>query len=1035
MRRVALGPSLRRVLLGSLATSVLAGAAAPALAAGEKPISLPAGSLEQALGALSAQTGDQLLFPPELVAGRRAPALTGRYTTEAALRRLLGDAPIEARRTAPRMVVLKPRKAPSGRAPRAPSPSDETATARPFADEAATPPRAASADAAGRGPADAPPTTTAEAVTLETVEVTGSHIRGAGVSASPLRVLSSEDLLRTGQATIAGALNTLPQVYGGQGTEGTVATNADTVGGNSTFATGINLRGLGANATLVLVNGRRVGGTGGAGDYADVSNIPGIAVSRVEILLDGASATYGSDAVGGVVNIILRRDLDGGEVRVSGGTGRDGTPREFQVGAVLGHVWGSGSVLLAYEGYQRDALAAKDRPYTVSADLRPFGGTDRRTTLAFPGNVVARDPATGVSGPFYGIPAGQTGVGLTPGAFQAGVLNRVSRQTGQDVLPAQRRQGGYVAVRQDLGDRIELSGDARYGFRAARIHNGPQTSTLTVGRANPFFVSPNGATSNQIQYSFLGELPNPLIRATAENVSASFGGRLRLSRDWEASGYLALAQEIDETHAGGFVNSAILAEALGNVADRPETAYAAVRDGYFNPYTGTAANPVSVTSAIGSGFSTTRATSRVRSANLQADGPLFRLPGGAVRAAFGVNARRETFARRGTSFTSTPLPAPQAPLSTSRRVEALFAEVRAPLVGDDNARPGVEALELSGAVRTERFSDFGRTVDPKFGVVWAPVQDLRLRATYGQSFRAPGLTQLFALQSVTALGLTLDGRSVQTLAFQGGNTELQPETAETWTAGLDYQPAWSPGTRLSLTWFDTDFKNRIGRPVQENLTGALTDPRFAAYVRRVSPATNPADLALVNAALALPIATSSALLNPPASYVAIVELRTVNTGQLHIRGLDVQASHEWSAFGGRLTLSGDATRIFDYDQRLTPNAPSIDLAGVTTYPAKLRGRLSADYSRGPVSGGVSLNYVGGSRDLAGTRVDDQATVDLQLRLKAPEGRLAGTTLSLNVRNVFDKAPPFYDNPFGFAYDPANADVVGRFVRLQLTRSW
>lgn len=1025
------GFQLRSVLLASLSAATLA-VAAPALAAGERAINLPAGSLEASLAALASQTGEQLAFPHELVAGKRAPAVSGRLTVDQALAKLLADTDVQATRGGPRLVVLTRR----GGAHSTPSPAERegavrSGSSRPFGAEAASalPTETAIDDRPLRlAPPPAP-------TTVDEVQVTGSHIRGAVMSASPLRVLDSDDLQRTGQATIAGALNQLPQAYGGQGTEATVATSADPVGGNSTYATGINLRGLGANATLVLVNGRRVSGTGANGDYADVSNLPSIAVSRVEILLDGASATYGSDAVGGVVNVILRRDFRGGEIRLSGGTGRGDTPREFQLGVALGHVWESGSVLLAYEGYRREALSADDRGFAASADFRPEGGPDRRSTNAFPGNVVAVNPATGVSGPFFGIPVGQNGVGLTPGSFQAGVLNRNSRQEGFDILPRQTRQSLYLAGHQDLSDRIEVSGDFRYGFRAARNQSAAQTSTFTVSRANPFFVSPNGAASNQIQYSFRGELPNPMIRATAENFSASFGGRARLPRDWETTGYLAWAQEIDETHSTGFVNSAILAEALGNVADRPETAYRAARDGFFNPYTGVAANSVAVMSAIGSGFSGTRSTSRVRTANLQADGPLFRLPGGEVKAAVGVNARREHFERTGASFTSTVVPAPQASQSTSRRIEAAFAEVRVPIFGEDNARPGVAGLELSGAVRVERYSDFGRTVDPKVGVVWAPIADLRLRATYGQSFRAPGLTQLFAAQSLTAIGLTLDGRSVQALAFQGGNTELQPETADTWTAGFDYSPSWSSGSRLSLTWFDTDFRNRIGRPVNENVSGALTDPRFTAFVRRINPATNPADLALVNNALSLPIVVSSALLNPPTSYVAIVELRTVNTGQLRIRGLDVQASQEWEALKGRITVSADATRLFDYDQRLTPAAAAIDLVGIASYPARLRGRLAADYSRGWVDAGVALNHISRFRDLNGRRIDDQQTVDLHLRVKAPTGRFEGTTLGLYVRNVFDKDPPFYDNGFGFGWDSANADVVGRFIRLQLTKSW
>jgi len=1024
MRRVALGSSLRRVLLGSLATSVIAAAAGPALAAGEKALRIPAGTLEEALGALSAQTGDQLLFPPELVAGRRAPALNGQYTTEQALRRLLGDEPIEARRTGSRVVVLKPRKTRAS----APTPAPEDAGTRsPFAGEATLP--AADPPVATAEPAPTRPVP----VTLETVEVTGSHIRGAAVRASPLVVLDREALDRSGHATLAGALNALPQSFGGLNTEGTVATGADTQGSNSTYASGVNLRGLGSNATLVLVNGRRVGGSGFSGDFADVSTLPNIAVSRVDVLLDGASAIYGSDAVGGVVNIILRRDLEGGEARMSAGVGADGSPREFQVGAVLGHGWSSGNLLLAYEYHQRDPLAAAERSRTASADLRPFGGSDRRLTTAFPGNVVARDPATGLNVPFYGIPPGQNGVGLTPSSFQVGALNRTSRQDGQDVLPGQRRQSVYAAFRQNLGDLFEVSGDLRYGFRAARARTSASVATLTVGRANPFFVSPNGAASNQIQYSFAGELPNPIARATAETLTASIGGRLRLPADWSADGYLAFAQEIDEARNKGVVNTAILSEALGNVADRPQTAYSPLRDGYFNPYTGLAANPTSVTTALGSGFSNNRTRSQVRTANLQADGPILDLPGGDLKLALGVAARRETFLRGGMSYTSTVAPFPQARVSGERDVLSAFAEARAPIVGPANARAGLVDLELSGAVRVEDYSDFGRTVDPRVGLAWSPTTSLRLRATYGRSFRAPGLNQLLIQESISPIRLSLNGADVLTLSRQGGNPELEPETADTWTAGLDYRP--SPRTRLSVTWFDTDFKKRISRPVNDNLDGALEDPRFADFVRRVSPTTNAADRALVEALLASPNATATAGLFPATDYVAIVDLRNVNTGELRVRGLDVQASHDLPAWGGRLTLSADATRLFDYAQRLTPAAPSIERLGLVGLPVKLKGRVSADWSRGWLSAGLSVNYADALRTPAGARVDEQTTVDLRLRLTPSDAALDGTSLSLSVRNLFNAAPPFYDNPTGYGFDPANGDIIGRFIRVELTRRW
>ena len=1036
MRHVQ-GPAsrFRSICLGSLSAAALAAAAAPALAAGERQINLPAGSLEASLAALASQTGEQLVFTPDLVAGRRAPAVSGRLTVDQALSRLLARTDVEAARGGPKLVVLKRRRT----SPAATAGSTPPETGRRFFAD-----RTAGADGRSDAPPDEsaappseplpPPQLPPPPTLVDEVRITGSHIRGAA-PAAPVTVLDRVAIDRSGHATIAGVLNQLPQSFGGANTEGTVATGADGQGSNTSYATGVNLRGLGSNATLVLVNGRRVGGSGTAGDFADLSGLPGIAVSRIEVLLDGASAVYGSDAVGGVVNIILRRDLEGGELRASAGVGASGSPRERQVGAVIGHGWRGGGLLLAYEAYQRDPLAAADRRYTRSSDLRPLGGSDWRVTTAFPGNVVARDPATGVVGPYYAIPAGQAGVGLRPGDFRAGQRNLADRQAGLDVLPGQRRQSVYVAAYQDVTDQLELSADARYGFRAARTHISPPIATLSVGRANPFFVSPDGAASARIQYSFEGELPNPLIRATAETLTASLGGRYRLARGWAADGYAAFAQEIDEARSSGLVNTAILAEALGNVADRPQTAYSPARDGFFNPYTGRAANAPAVMAAIGSGFTNNRTRSQIRTVNLQADGPLLRLPGGELKAALGVSGRRERFVRGGSSFSSAVTPTVVRGSSGARDVAAVFAEVRAPLFGDEAARPLLETLELSAAVRAEHYSDFGDTLDPKVGVIWSPARGIRLRTTYGESFRAPGLNQLLSQETVSPVIFSVDGRDVLALTRQGGNPDLEPETAKTWTVGLDLRPAWWPSGRLSVTAFDTTFKGRISRPVNDSLAAALTDPRFAPFVQRLSPATRAQDLAVITALLNSPNALPTAGLFPATDYLAVVDLRNVNTGQLHVRGIDADITQELEAWGGRLTLAANATRLLDYEQRLTPVAPAIERRGRVGFPATFRGRLSADWTRGPVAAGASLNHLSGSRDATGRRIEAQTTVDLRLRLTGATGRLEGTSAALTVRNLFDVAPPFYDNPLGFAYDAANADVIGRFIRLELTRAW
>ncbi|MFZ5685695.1 MAG: TonB-dependent receptor domain-containing protein [Pseudomonadota bacterium] len=1025
MRRVVSGSGLRRVLLGSLATSILVATAAPASAAGEKPIAIPAGPLEQALGALSAQTGDQLVFAPELVAGRRAPAVAGRYSAEDALARLLAGSGIAATRAGPRVIVLKAR-APAGPAPAAPP---EAPGERPFA-------TADPARADPPAPVRTAPVAAAEIPTVAEVRVTGTHIRG-GSPAAPVLVVDQEAFLRSGHATVAGALQALPQNFGGESTDATAAVRADPLSTNSGYGVGINLRGLGSDATLVLVNGRRLAGSGNRGDFADVSSLPAIAVERVEVLLDGASALYGSDAVGGVVNVILRKDLDGGEVRLRAGSGDNG-PREGLAAVAVGRTWEGGRFVAAYEGYRREALAAAKRRFTATADLTGLGGADHRDSFSYPGNVVRTDPVTAAIVPFWAIPAGSTGVGLRPGDFQAGVVNRFNQNQGLDVLPDQRRHSAWLALEQDLSETLTVSGDLRYGFRRARTHTQPPTATLAVGRGNPFFVSPNGAASNQIQYSFGGLAPNPLATAGVESLAGSLGAELTLPRDWRVDGYGAFAQETIETTQTGGVHSGILAEALGNAADNPATAYSAARDGFFNPYASVPGgnNPATV-AAITSAVSKSRYRSQVGSLNLQADGALFRLPSGPVRAALGAQARRETFRARGSNYASTPAPVPTRGFTEDRTVASAFAEVHAPLVAEDPDRRGLHRLEVSAAVRAERYSDFGTTVNPRLGLQWAPAAGVLVRATYGESFRAPALMELYSPQLFASNIVTRGAERVRNISKLGGNPDLGPETARSWTVGIDLEPRAISNLRLAVTAYETRFKDRIDRPLVSAPRGTiLTDPAYAPFVRLTSAATNPDDLAALAELLASPLFNPALGVFAPAEYGAILDQRYVNTAGLTVRGVDAQASYALPAFGGRLQLSANGAWLLDYERAVTPAAPFVDFVGQVANPARFRSRVAADWTGGAWSLGAAWNHVSGFRDGAGGRIRAQDTVDALVRLTAPaEGRWAGLSATLSVRNLFDRAPPFYDNPSGFGLDAANADVVGRFVSLQLAKSW
>jgi len=986
-------------------------------------VDVPAGSLESALLVLARQTEHQLFFSKELVAGRRAAALKGRFAPEDAAQRLVAGADLSVSRAGPHLLVLE-RKPP---APATRQPAQGVDAERPFA---------TSGDGPGAVATAAGPETAAAPTLVDEVLVTGSNIRGAR-TASPVIVLDRAELERSGHATLIDALRALPANFGGGAGEGAVTTGADRQARNASYGTALNLRGLGNNATLVLINGRRMAGSGTFGDFVDVSLIPTGAVERVEVLLDGASAVYGSDAVGGVVNIILRRSFAGAETRVLGGLGTRGEPGQAQVGHTFGADWAGGSLVASLEWQRRENLPGAARDFAATSDLRALGGHDWRSTNSFPGNILVVDPVTRALVPGFAIPAGQSGLGLRPADLVAGAANRQNQRQGVDILPKQTLASLYVGARQSVGPRLELSGDIRLASRRFRAHATPAASTLTVTRANPFFVSPTGAASHQIAYSFAGDLPNPVSSGTSETLAASLGGTLTLPHTWKAEAYGVFAQVIEENRNANLINSVALNEALGTTADRADTAFSAARDGFFNPFTGVAgANNPAVAAYVGSGFLNLRNRGRVAAVNLQADGPIWDAPGGAVKLALGAQARREGLRRRGVLYVASAAPTAQVPTDVERDVVAGFAELQVPLVGPGNARPGLERLELSLAGRVEHYEGVGTTANPKVGVLWAPGGGLQLRGTYGRSFRAPALRESGDPEQYNPQMLALGGGRLLTLTLSGGNPDLKPETAQSWTVGADWRPARWPGLRLSVTGFDIRFKDRIDQPVQRNLANALSDPTLAPFITRISPATNAADLALIQGYLASPALNSLSGVFAPEAYGAIADNRYVNTARLRVRGLDLSAGYAFDLGEDRLALGASATWLLRYEQQVTSATPRLDRVNVAGFPLRFRGRATADWTRGPLTLGVAANHVNAYRDSLGARIRSHTTFDLQARLApAEQGAFKGVSALLTVRNVFDRDPPFYDNSLGVGFDAANADPVGRFVALQLTRAW
>lgn len=999
------------LVLGSAMTIALSPASAT-----DRAFAIEAMPLRAALEQYAEATGRQLLYSSDLVAGLNIAGMRGRLSEDEALRRLLMKTGLRARAIGSNTWVIE-------RNPQAPVTGTQPTSPRP------APKRRVPA------PASTPLATGAMA---PDIVVTGTNIRGSNAGPSPVITIGRDEIDRSGKGTIAEVLAALPQNFGGTGTEDTSLVSSDHYELNSGLGSSANLRGLGSDATLTLINGRRVAGSGGKGDFTDLSTIPTGAVERIEVMADGASALYGSDAVGGVINIILRRDFNGAETRVRVGSVTSGSARDYLASQLFGRTWSGGHVLLAYEYQHRDALPSSDRRYAASADLRPLGGSDFRTFYSDPGTILAFNPATGTFIPRYAIPAGQDGTHLTLADLKPGA-NLENPRPGTDLLPDQIRNSVYATAEQDLASWISLYAEGRYANRRFHFTSPSPQTLLVVTPGNPFYIDTDGSGVGYIGYSFGDELGPVRTQGHVTAYSGTGGATINPGGDWQVDIFGSYAREVTRNRNDGLINSTALSEALGSTPDNPATNYSAARDGYFNPY-GDKANNQAVLDFVGEGFQAERDDSRLITGSVKADGTLLHLPGGPLKLAIGGQVMRQTLGIDHQSFYSGTVPATGKPARDARTVFAGFAELAVPILGPDNALPGFRRLDLSIAVRHEHYSDFGSTTNPKIGLVWEPVAGFRLRGSYGTSFRAPGLTDLSAPYAIVNTQLPNgNGGYSPVIYLGGGNPGLKPERARSWSFGVTLAPAAVKGLRLEATWFRTLFSQRIGTPVSEQILKTLVDPSFSPFVRRVDPANNSGDLAAVQALINDPASYVSHSL-PPTYFQAIVDGRVVNTSSIDVQGIDVTVSQHLTLGASSVSLAVNGSYLIDYKTRITPTAPTLDQVNMLGFPNDFRARGSLDWSHGHWGTTLTGNFLSGFTDnvsVPARPVGSWTTFDLQIRYetRATSGWRRGLTFSVSAQNLLDTDPPFVNQSSGIGYDASSADPLGRFVSLQLIKRW
>ncbi len=956
---------------------------------------IPSGTLDAALHRYARVTGRQLLYKGEVVRGRSTKGVDGAFTADAALDQILRDTGLDTRQPATNVFVVEfaQRSEPSGQA-----------------------------------------TPVADSPSAGDIVVTGSNIRGAAGQTAPLQTISRADLARSGRATFADAIAALPQNFGGTGNPVASLSGADRSTLNNSVAPAANLRGFGSDATLTLFNGRRVAGTGGRGDFTDLSAVPTLAVDRVEILTDGASAIYGSDAVGGVVNLILRNRLDGVEGRLRGTTATDGSFRNGIVGIAAGHGWSSGGILIAYEFEHRDSLSALDRIYTATGDLRAFGGTDHRSYLSVPGTLLSYDATARAYLPAYAIPLLPAGVQPTAAQIVPG-SNLTNPLAGTDLSPGFDRHAVYAHADQALSSSLDAFVEGRYARRTFNYAGPASSSIFLVTPANPSFIAVAGAPFSVIAYSFANDLGATRTAGGVSSLSVTGGLTYRLGTDWTVDGYGSFSRERSHDRTDNLVNTTSLDEALGNLADNPLTAFSTRANGFFNPYGSGSLNSTAILGFVGNGFAALNRRSSIAQGALKADGTVLTLPGGPIKLAIGGDVRRETFARGGQLFYSGDVPIPASSGNSRRDVKAAFAELDLPLVGPDNGGPGLRRLVVSAAVRHEEYSDFGGTTNPKIGIAWTPAIGILLRSSWGTSFRAPALPEINDRLGVGPTQLpTASGTYVPVIYLTGGNPALGAERARSFTAGAVIEPSQIPGLRITTNIFSTRFRDQIGQPAFQDILHALTNPALSPYVQTINPSANTADLARVNALLATPGAMGSAGIAPTA-FQAIVDARYVNTSSLVVSGLDGNIHLARPLGRGRLDLDFAATWLFTYDATLTPLSAVQNKLDTTGNPSAIRFRTSATWTHGILSATGSGNYVNGYLDNNAQSygpVSAFFTLDANAGIAPTRGVLKGSRFALSVENALNAKPPFVNQATGLGFDAANASPFGRTIAIEIT---
>jgi outer membrane receptor protein involved in Fe transport len=809
------------------------------------------------------------------------------------------------------------------------------------------------------------------------VVVTGSRIARASDfdNPSPVITVTHDSIEKSGYSNLQQLMERIP--VNGNGAFSTRGNNQDSTANG---ASSISLRGLGADATLVLVNGRRVAISAFAENittnFVDINSIPVAAIERVEVLKDGSSAVYGSDAVAGVVNIVLRKDFEGFEATAGYGSVTDGPYNEHTASAIWGHGDDNSNVTVIFDYFKNTTLKNIDRGSMGSADQSARGGIDVRSSRGYPGQFILNGATTAVD---PACPADRIG-----GAkhdiclYDYGPWNLL--------IPRAERTGLMLLGHQNIPFGMEVFTEIAAQHNTSFAQGAPtpldDQALLTVPVTHPNNPFP-GATSILIgRYRTVDAGPRQWNIET-DNLRGVLGlrGSLLDSWKWEVSAQRARS-ESDQTgdRSQGWVRTDFLQQQINL--------------GLYNPFGGVQ-NPPDVIDAITTSL-VRRGRSQMKNYDGQVTGDLFELPGGTVKIAAGAEYREESIRdtpddqfQRGLIFGTEAVAA-----AASRNVWATFVELSIPIV---------KSVELSLAGRYDDYNDVGSSTNPKVALRWSPLDTLALRASWGTGFRAPSLAQIglgpsqesqfFEDTYGKAVNPSYGGVLDYNLVFSG-NPDLKPEESRSLNVG----GAWKPVSDVELTLDYWDIKQE-GK-IDEVPFGFL----YAEFCN---------DQASTRCVRGTPLAGERL------GRLQLIHTSFINIGEQNASGIDLGGYYGMELPGGKLSLNLSWSHLLKFEKVELNQAGTAfvtrALEGEYEYPED-RATLSADFGNDNWGVYANLAYIGSFEDTPDFDFDGILDYDTHKSRKVGsfttlnlQGRYTGiknVKLLFGLDNALDEKVPF-----------------------------